>query len=73
MTVSLVKISVGHHYRSNNYKVIHHIHIAHIKVSYYIDFLLQYRVHHGEMLEFQKHSGSDTQHNTTDTRARIEP
>jgi hypothetical protein len=36
-TISLIKIVTGHHYKSNNYKVIHHIYIARIKVSYYID------------------------------------
>jgi hypothetical protein len=36
-TVSLTRIIMGHHYKSNNFKVIHHIHIAQIKVSYYID------------------------------------
>jgi hypothetical protein len=35
--VSLTSIIMGHHYRSNNCKVIHHIHIAQIKVSCYID------------------------------------
>jgi hypothetical protein len=35
-TISLARISMGHHYRSNNCKVIHHIHTTRINVSYYI-------------------------------------
>jgi hypothetical protein len=35
--VSLVRIITEHHYISNNCKVIHHIHIARITVSYYTD------------------------------------
>jgi hypothetical protein len=34
--ISLARISTGHHYRSNNCKVIHHIHTTRINVSYYI-------------------------------------
>jgi hypothetical protein len=36
--VSLVRISMGHHYISNKCKVIYHIHTTCIKVSYYIDY-----------------------------------
>jgi hypothetical protein len=39
-TVSLTRIITWYHYRSNNYKVIHHIHIGRTKVSYYLDSLI---------------------------------
>jgi hypothetical protein len=43
---------MGRPYKSNNSRVIHHIHIAQIKVSYYNKFLDYNKVQHNEVFEF---------------------
>jgi hypothetical protein len=71
--ISLTRIITGHHYRSNNYRVIHHIHIAHTKSEMlyrFFDYTIEFI---SEMFEFQKHNESDAYTNTTDTRDHIEP
>jgi hypothetical protein len=56
--VSLTRISTGHHYRSNNCKVIYHIHSPHKSELLHrlfddnIEFM-------SEIFEFRKHSRSD--------------
>jgi hypothetical protein len=53
MMVNLIRIITMYFYRNNNYKVIHHVHIARIKVSYHNKFLSYIKVQHNEVFEYE--------------------
>jgi hypothetical protein len=58
MTVSLVEIITSHHYRSNNYKVIHNIHTTQIKEGSYIGSWITTEFNNNEVFGFENTAGA---------------